>query len=46
MGRARLGGRYTWIATFPLTLRSQVLFNPEGMMGHRVGPYLGLDEIG
>ena len=35
-----------WVATFPLTLRSQVLFNPEGMMGHRVGPYLDLDEIG
>ena len=35
-----------WIDTFPLTLQSQVLFNPEGMMGHGVGPYLGLDEIG
>ena len=35
-----------WIATFPLTLRSGVLFNPGGMMGHGVGPYLGLDEIG
>ena len=35
-----------WIATFPLTLQSRVLFNSEGMMGHGVGPYLGLDEIG
>ena len=35
-----------WIATFPFTLRSRVLFNPDGMMGHRVGPYIGLNEIG
>ena len=35
-----------WIATFPLTLRSRVLFNLRGMIGHGVGPYLGLDEIG
>ena len=35
-----------WIATFPFTLRSQVLFNPKGMMVHGVGPYLGLNEIG
>ena len=34
-----------WIATFPLTLQSRVFFNPEGMMGHEVGLYLGLDEI-
>ena len=26
--------------------QSQVLFNPEGMMEHGVGPYLGLNEIG
>ena len=37
---------HCWIATFPFTLRSRVLFNPEGMMGHGVGPYLGLNEIG
>ena len=35
-----------WIATFPLTIQSRVLFNPGGMIGHGVGPYLGLDEIG
>ena len=35
-----------WIATFPFTLRSRVLFNPEGMMGHGVSPYIGLNEIG
>ena len=35
-----------WIATFPFTLRSRVLFNLEGMMGHGVGPYIGLNEIG
>ena len=35
-----------WIATFLLTLRSRVLFNPEGMIGHGVGLYLGLDKIG
>ena len=34
-----------WIATFPLTLWSRVLFNPGEMMGHGVGLYLGLDEI-
>ena len=33
------------IATFPLTLRSRVLFNPSGMIGHGVGPYLSLYEI-
>ena len=37
---------HCWIATFPFTLRSRVLFNPEGMMGHGVGPYMGLNEIG
>ena len=35
-----------WIATFPLTLRSRILFNPGGIIGHVVGSYLGLDEIG
>ena len=35
-----------WIATFPLTFRSRVFFNPKGMIRHGVGPYLGLDEIG
>ena len=35
-----------WIATFPFTLRSQVLFNPEAMIGHGVDIYLGLSEIG
>ena len=35
-----------WIAAFPLTLWSQVLFNLAGMMGYGVGPYLGLYEIG
>ena len=35
-----------WIATFPFTLRSRVLFNSKGMMGHGVGPYMGLNEIG
>ena len=34
-----------WIATFSLTRRSRVLFDPKGMMGHGVGPYLGLEEI-
>ena len=34
-----------WIPTFPLTLRSRVLFNLEGMIEHGVGPYLGLDDI-
>ena len=29
-----------WIVIFPLTLWSQVLFNPKGIIGHRVGPYL------
>ena len=33
------------IATFSFTLRSRVLFNPEGMMRHGIGPYLGLNEI-
>ena len=28
---------HCWIATFPFTLRSRVLFNPKGMMGHGVG---------
>ena len=27
-----------WIATFHFTLRSRVLFNLEGMMGHGIGP--------
>ena len=35
-----------WNATLALTLQSRVPVNPEGMMGHGVGPYLGLDEIG
>ena len=35
-----------WIGTFPFILQSRVLFNPKGMMGHGVGPYLGLNEIG
>ena len=35
-----------WITTFPFTLRSRVLFIPEEMMGHGVGPYIGLTEIG
>ena len=35
-----------WIATFPLPLRSRVLFNPKGIMGHGVGPHLGLYVIG
>ena len=35
-----------WIATFPLTIRNRVLFNLGGMLGHGVGPYLGLNEIG
>ena len=34
-----------WIATFPFTLRSRVLFNLNGMMGYGVGPYIGLNEI-
>ena len=34
-----------WNDIFPFTLRSQVPFNPEGMMGHEVGPYLGLNKI-
>ena len=34
-----------WIATFLFTLRSRVLFNPKGMMGHGVGPYLRLNKI-
>ena len=37
---------HCWIAIFPFTLRSRVLFNPKGMMGHGVGPYIGLNEIG
>ena len=37
---------HCWIATFPFTLRSRVIFNPEGMMRHEVGLYLGLNEIG
>ena len=37
---------HCWIATFPLILRSRVLFNPGGMMGYGVSPYLGLDKIG
>ena len=35
-----------WIVIFPFTLRSRVIFNPTGMMGHGVGLYLGLNEIG
>ena len=35
-----------WIATFPFTLQSRVFFNPEIMMGHGVGLYLDLNEIG
>ena len=35
-----------WIVTFPFTLRSRVLFNPKGMMGHGEGPYIGLNETG
>ena len=34
------------IGTFPFTIRSRVLFNPKGMIEHKVGPYLGLNEIG
>ena len=34
-----------WNATFPFTLRSRVPFNPKGIMGHGVSPYLGLNEI-
>ena len=37
---------HCWIATFHFTFRSRVLFNPEGMMGHGVGHYIGLNEIG
>ena len=36
---------HCWIATFSFTLRSRVLFNPEGMMGHGVGPCIGPNEI-
>ena len=36
---------HCWIATVPFTLRSRVLFNSGGMMGHEVGSYLGLIEI-
>ena len=35
-----------WIATFPFIFQSQVFFNLGGMMGHGVGPYLGIDHIG
>ena len=37
---------HCWIDTFPFTLRSRVIFNPEGMMRHEVVLYLGLNEIG
>ena len=36
---------YYWIATFHLTFRSRVPFNSKRMMGHGVGPDLGLNEI-